>query len=624
MDQPLSDQIVNDSCPLLRPIPRLPTECLLHILSFISEDDIETLHSAILVNWQWCYNIAPILWKKPFAVKATNPSLSKFSKIIPIYLNSLNADLVSVEFKERFFPFFDNEIKKPFFNYPSFLRELDFKKLYDAISESSAEIFLTNSRLEIEFELIRSSFAEVREPEKHEVMAVENIEVTNDTVPAESEVDYEECDGHESQYDDDSNQFEIGSEQEYGEIENHEEIPFVTTSEGRKLLIAKEISQMFMRECQVFDKLTIDIRGFPRIFSFQLLDYISLPCFPGASNCLQKITDLACGGEFFKDEIFNALALCCHELYSISIVDTFYSATNALANLISVQRNLRRFSWVGGYGDLTPVVLTLSSQFNNLKEVHLEKGFFRDASALGGLSDCKNLEALSIAECHLTSSHVRPLVDANFQQLKSLEITNNHYPYDEMDEEEFDPPSEELSTIIRNANRQLLVIRLNLELYIYPGIIETIGLYCPNLKTLSVNIKTDEQALELITLLRSCRELESLIICGYSWNTFSPADHILPEIGMILPETLTHLDLTKWVFEVEELKQFLKNCKATLKYMEWHCFAYHEEHKLTILDYAQSRGIEVENFQMKMHDTGYGWKRYIGHISVKFGERNTC
>ncbi|CAG8744202.1 15051_t:CDS:1, partial [Acaulospora colombiana] len=130
-------------------------------------DDLETLHSAILVSRQWCQNIMPILWKRPFTIKAENLSLSRLSKIIPVYLKLLSEDIVSVEFKERFFYFFNEEIKKPIFNYSSFLRELDIKKLYDAISESS-EIFMTDNKLDTEIELAKLSFAQTEEKEELE------------------------------------------------------------------------------------------------------------------------------------------------------------------------------------------------------------------------------------------------------------------------------------------------------------------------------------------------------------------------------------------------------------------------------------------------------------------------
>ncbi|CAG8461763.1 10267_t:CDS:1 [Diversispora eburnea] len=408
------------------------------------------------------------------------------------------------------------------------------------------------------------------------------------------------------------------SEPEYDENVQHREIPFETTEEGRKLLIAKEICIMLMRECQTFNKLILDTRGFSRSLSIQSVDYISIPNLPNAINCLINLTKFVCGGEFFKGEIFHTMANYCYNLDSISIVDTFHPAINELANLILVQRNLRKFNWIGGYGDLTPIIISFSSQFEYLEEIQLANAFFQDFKALEGLANCQNLEILKIAECHLTSLHVKPLVNVNFPHLKILEITDIHDAYDFEQEEAPDPPSEEIISIIRNANRQLRDVRLNLELHFYPGIIETVGISCPNLQTFAANIKTDEQVSELMNLLSSCRQLENLIICGYSWSNFFPADYILPEIGAILPKMLTHLDLTKWTFEAEALRKFLKNCKSSLEYMSWHCFISHEEHKSAIVEYSRKRGIGIKNLRVDVHDSGYGWHRCVCHISVEF------
>ncbi|CAG8723793.1 2931_t:CDS:2, partial [Racocetra fulgida] len=246
----------------------------------------------------------------------------------------------------------------------------------------------------------------------------------------------------------------------------------------------------------------------------------------------------------------------------------------SLANLISVQKRLQKFSWTGGYEDLSPITLSFSSQQENLIEVQLENAFFRDSAALEGLAPCQNLETLKIAECQLTAANLRPLVYVTFPRLQVLEITDVRDIYYLDDHEDTTPPSNELTAIIRRTNGTLREIRLNLELHFYPNIIDTIAECCPNLKLLAASIKDDEQIPELLRLLSSCRQLESLIIHGYNSNFFT-ADYILPQIGAIVPETLRYLDLTN------------------------------DEYTAAIESYAQEKELEVENLQVDYRDSGF-------------------
>ncbi|CAG8618287.1 6784_t:CDS:1 [Cetraspora pellucida] len=628
------------------PSPYLPTECLQCIFSFIPEDDVESLHSAVLVNRSWCRAAVPFLWKKPFTINSELPS---YFKIVPIYLSSINVDSLSTEFRESFFHLdylmsCISDEKRLTFDYPSFLKELNFKKLYKSISEWATinGAFVPRSQLNIDFELERLSFIDnvqenVQERIDHEYtdewgdqsLVHESYNRTDfdatsdvDISPSESHADYEEAWEEDCyQYYDEYGHFDVSTEpdhSDHGEEWLDMPTPFDMTEEGRKLIIAREICMMLMSKCHIFDKLILDTRGFSRNLSCQSVNYISLPCFPGASECLSHITEFFCGGEFYKGDIFNTMAIYCRNLYSIVIVDTYRSAIGSLANLISVQKRLQKFSWTGGYEDLSPIILSFSSQRENLIEVQLENAFFRDSAALEGLAPCQNLETLKIAECQLTAANLKPLVFVTFPRLQVLEITDVRDIYYLDHHEDNTPPSEELNAIIRRTNGTLREIRLNLELHFYPSIIDTIAECCPNLKLLAASIKDDEQIPELLRLLSSCRQLESLIIHGYNSNFFT-ADYILPQIGAIVPETLRYLDLTKWTFKAPALKMFLSNCNAELRYITWHCFVNNnsDEYTAAIENYAQEKELKVGNLQVDYRDSGFGWCQCVCNISAE-------
>src|ERR1044072_1651551 len=108
-------------------VPHLPTECFRCIFSFV-EDDLQTLHSISLVNRTWCKNIIPILWKRPFTLPQGTESSSLW-KIISIYLSYWPEDFLAIpemqNIKQSIYQ------RSTVFDYASFLRELNYKRLYD-------------------------------------------------------------------------------------------------------------------------------------------------------------------------------------------------------------------------------------------------------------------------------------------------------------------------------------------------------------------------------------------------------------------------------------------------------------------------------------------------------------
>ncbi|CAG8552139.1 2936_t:CDS:2 [Diversispora eburnea] len=132
--------------------PNLPNESLQKVFKYIDKDDIKTLHSIVLVNRSWCVNSIKLLWRQPFhfnhlqshhftkmkytkikyternSTKRKKEKSHKFYKIIPIYLACLE--------EERKKSLIKLDEKNPLcipshatFNYPSFLRKLDFMNL---------------------------------------------------------------------------------------------------------------------------------------------------------------------------------------------------------------------------------------------------------------------------------------------------------------------------------------------------------------------------------------------------------------------------------------------------------------------------------------------------------------
>src|SRR3954447_8374886 len=106
----------------------LPNECIQDILKYVDEKDNKTLHSALLVNRTWCENTVSFLWKKPFN---SPPSDSQNNyKIIPILASFIDDD------KKKQFKIKEKDLpvpKKTTFDYPSFIRHLDFVNLWKQV-----------------------------------------------------------------------------------------------------------------------------------------------------------------------------------------------------------------------------------------------------------------------------------------------------------------------------------------------------------------------------------------------------------------------------------------------------------------------------------------------------------
>ncbi|CAI2174075.1 13273_t:CDS:2 [Funneliformis geosporum] len=557
--------------------PHIPTECFQCIFSFI-EDDYQTLYSILLVNRTWCQNVIPILWKKPFTLSC-DAEPSSFWKIITIYLSYLPDDFVDI-------PEMQN-IKQctykqsTIFDYVSFLKELNFKKLYEAISRWATEnrIFVSKED-EVDLDLERLSFGE----------SVMNRDIENNNSWSGPEY--------------------------YHDMIDSVEMPIDKSLVNKKLMIAKKFCLYLMSLCRNFELLALDTRGWSRGFSITSRDYISLPCFPGASECLSKVTEFVLCGEFEKADILDTMATYCKDIRFLTVIDSYHSSPHSIANLINAQNGLASITWVSGGENASPILRSFVTQSKSLKTVNLLRAYTRDYDAYEGLAACKNLENLKFTECNHASLHMKALANADFPRLKTIEISDP-LSYEDEDDEDFDPPSLEYTSLIHNAGKHLEEIRLYLELHFYPGIIETIAYNCPNLTLFYGSVKNDEQIIELIKLLNGCKKLEELVIYGSSRSSLFPVDNMLAQIGQSIPESLEYLDLSRWTFSGKSLNQFLINCKAKLRHMSWHCFFNCEEHKEAIDRYASDRGISVREFRVGSY-CGYVWQRPVCHVLVDF------
>ncbi|CAG8466858.1 2623_t:CDS:2 [Paraglomus occultum] len=116
--------------------PPLAPEIIQQILSYLialdpnchdyyySECVYKDLYSCLLVNRLWCRSTAPLLWRQPLT---DNPYVR--AKVLQVYYSCLdNNQKQQLQSQELELPFVDAPL--PLFNYPSFLRFLDYDRLF--------------------------------------------------------------------------------------------------------------------------------------------------------------------------------------------------------------------------------------------------------------------------------------------------------------------------------------------------------------------------------------------------------------------------------------------------------------------------------------------------------------
>ncbi|PKK55276.1 hypothetical protein RhiirC2_802845, partial [Rhizophagus irregularis] len=90
---------------------------------------------------------------------------------------------------------------------------------------------------------------------------------------------------------------------------------------------------MFMKEISSLRSLT-----------FTSVPYITFSLYPGAKDCLKNLSELRCCSNI-STELFYQLSQTCYNIQSL-IIEFKRIISNGIADLISVQRNLKQFDMI--------------------------------------------------------------------------------------------------------------------------------------------------------------------------------------------------------------------------------------------------------------------------------------
>ncbi|RIB11183.1 hypothetical protein C2G38_2104242 [Gigaspora rosea] len=501
----------------------LPSELLEKILSFIDETDSHTMHSCILANRIWCKTMMPKLWRNPFHLVALRPS----EKLIPVYFKFLSNEtklILQVPLSSIKSSSLQLRSLPAIFDYPKFLRELDFNELYLAIRK----------------------------------WCFSNLNTLSST-----------------------------------------------NQRGRQsIFILQELCSLLMRNCDRLDLLSLDIKSLRSNNSDGgMSDHIALPCLVGASNCLSSLKTFISRGYYEKQLVFKSMTQYCKNIREIIVEDNDSTDGDSLIDLIIIQNHLEKFVIGDWWGNLSKIFQSLKTQFESLIYVEIHGCHFYeyvdDFRTFEGLVFCQNLETLKIEECYnLTSEIMRPLANTIFPKLKTFYFSNYLFQDDELD-----PPFTELISLIENSGSRLNELCLNMELKVYPNIINICSEWCRNLKHFKARIQTHSEVTQLLTLLSRSKQLESLEIIAEKWSTTSlcniQCDTFFPDIGNLIPQTLKYFGIDGWMCTPRGLECFLKNCKAKLERMSWMCFVRSDEYLNVVTKWAEKNGRHVKNWKEK-------------------------
>ncbi|CAG8596069.1 9300_t:CDS:1 [Ambispora gerdemannii] len=535
----------------------MPTECLEAIFSEIDPDDYATLHSVILVNRKWCKSGIQMLWRKP--LNCNTIPIKRLMKILPFYLAFVNQHDV------------DNKKKSqtPLFNYPAFLRELNYNILYKLVEE----------------------WIQASATSREDCFDIDGTEVfTGDTF------------------------------------------------EERRFQIANEICKMVFTQSISgrLDYFNVDLYpSYERTTGHTWFEKCArraiskIPSFLAASSCFADLKTLICNDFFNANHFFIRLSQYSHSIQDLTIIiNCRYSYSHTIQNprlvvisspnkntefihLINAQRNLKKLRIENG--NVVDISKELSLIFNNhltksLEKLEINGGILSEGSALEGLTKCQNLEQLSFENFAITPCNLDSLAMTIFPKLNSIRFVN-------IDRNWNPNPSNvivhaNLAALIGNSNERLTSIFVYVKTRYCLNLLATIGENCSNLVNFGTYITNDQNAKDLLNLLKNCRKLKSLriprplhLLHGNAEDDIFQDSRFqlykyFPKIAENLPACFENLNAAYWRILGKYFREFLDKAPAGLTSLTWAGEArVVNTHENLLKQYAKKNGKRVKYFK---------------------------
>ncbi|CAG8505827.1 5765_t:CDS:2 [Dentiscutata erythropus] len=310
--------------------------------------------------------------------------------------------------------------------------------------------------------------------------------------------------------------------------------------------IANNYSERLIVELfKIFQIHIVKLRGFDlshlHLNFDSLLTYRVLPKFLKYSSLFDRLSYLNCSYNWDVNEakkvekalIFNELANNCHKIRNIKATVWCKEEGIALANLISSQRSLKKFSLVNSNNFASSSIQSLQTQslksltFKNMhRNIQLHKSlgvdaifksttFQLDNKAILSLSQCASITELKFKNCE---GLILLPINSTFRNLTSLEYTYGNYSiYDSA------PPIETLSSLIMMNGKTIENVTINLHWHSTnppecTQLIKSIAECTINLKYLKTPLYTLEQISLILQTQNQLKKLEMHI--GYDIHPY--------------------------------------------------------------------------------------------------------
>ncbi|GBB86749.1 hypothetical protein RclHR1_13150005 [Rhizophagus clarus] len=273
-------------------------------------------------------------------------------------------------------------------------------------------------------------------------------------------------------------------------------------------IVTQEIFKMFMKEISSLKSLAF----FPYI-------NVTFNLYPGANDCLKNLSELHCNSNIPTEFFYQLSQICCNIQFFTLEFNVNSNVSNGIADLISIQKNLKCFDIYGG-------------------DHRIPLSFIADLSILQVLElSFENDECFGDFE---------KLQYASFPQLRILKIKAKY------------PRVELLIKFLENNGKNLKEICIGEYTTCCDNSLNlAIAKFCPNLRKISTGIENNE--LETLKIIfNSCKNLESVKIwCGGKFLSEKEVLEAFAKYSQNIYELiLYHLFEVRFELLPEELESF--------------------------------------------------------------------
>ncbi|CAB4429352.1 unnamed protein product [Rhizophagus irregularis] len=311
-------------------------------------------------------------------------------------------------------------------------------------------------------------------------------------------------------------------------------------------IVVQEIFKLFIKHVSSLKKLEIlsfcQWQSPPTHFIF----------YPGAKDFFKNLSELHCSSNI-SSEFFYQLSQTCYNIESFTI-EARKIVSNGLVDLISVQKNIKYFDIMLGYGltknELINTIPSLMAKLSNTLIKLKLYGNHHHYTSLSFIANLVNLQELVLYFCRDGCfGDFGKLQYINFQKLQILKIQDRF------------PKVEVLIKFLENNGKYLK------EFYIGDddgksdnSLNLSIAKFCPMLRKLSTGIKSNE--LETLKIIfDNCKYLESIKIwCGDEFLSEKQALETVVKYSQNINEIiLYHLFTVRFKLLPKTLESFFVN-----------------------------------------------------------------